>query len=530
MKKILPLLLFFVATSMYAQERYLNQVFSDVDVSTAIYGRNFTVIAVPSIGHTIETAKVGQPLAVDIYTPKGDTETKRPLVIYFHTGNFLPFPQNTGASGTRKDSTCVDIVTKFAKMGYVAASADYRLGWNPIASTQEGRVNTLINAAYRGVQDARTAIRYFKANANVYGIDTTKIMLFGQGTGGYITLATASLDKYSEILTTTHGPGKFIGSSGLPYVIEKVPFPPSPTGVLYIAGDIEAKNLGFVPPNADGTPNPGPPPTGDTLCFPNHVSHTSDFAMCVNMGGALGDISWLDNLTPPIVCIQAPYDPFAPYDDAVLNVPIPGGALPVVRVQGSLAIQVKMDLLGKNAMFHQLDPAKDPIGTAIAGKQDGHINLFPIIGTNLPGDSSPWDFWASTNPNNANGLATNPDMSAEKGRRYIDSVMVFVAPRACIGLDLPCRASVSSIKNVDESQVNLSLQPNPATENIEVAVSAETPIKAVKVYDLNGKLMANYSSVNASNFTIRRGELPSGMYIAQLEFKAGVLSKKIIFE
>ncbi len=528
MKRLLPILLSFLVTGLFAQERYLGQVFSNVDVQTVIYGKNYTVIGVPSLGHTVETGRVGQPLAADVYTPQGDSETKRPLVIYFHTGNFLPFPQNTGASGTRKDSVCVDIVRKFARMGYVAASVDYRLGWNPIAPTQEGRVNTLINAAYRGVQDARTAIRYFKANADTYGIDTNKIMIFGQGTGGYITLATASLDKYSEVLTTTSGVGKFVGSNGLPYVIERVPLPGG--GVLYINGDIEGKVLGIVPPNADGTPSAGPPPTGDTLCFPNHVNHTSDFAMAVNMGGALGDISWLDANTLPIICIQAPYDPFAPYDDAVLNVPIPGGQLPVVRVQGSLAVQRRMDELGLNDPFNALDPAKDPIGQAIKGKAGGHINLFPIIGSNQL-DSSPWDFWdPATNVNHATAIQTNPDMTAEKGRRYIDSVLVFIAPRACIGLDLPCKASVvSSTKDLSDADVELNLSPNPASDRVRISVSKNAPILSATLTDLNGKIVERYTNINNSFLEIQRNNLSTGMYVVNLNFEKGALSKKIMF-
>ena len=54
-------------------------------------------------------------------------------------------------------------------MGYVVASIDYRLGWNPLAATQSERTNQLINAAYRGVQDARTAVRYFRMNAAEQG-------------------------------------------------------------------------------------------------------------------------------------------------------------------------------------------------------------------------------------------------------------------------------------------------------------------------------------------------------------------------
>ena len=36
----------------------------------------------------------------------------------------------------------------FARMGYVVASIDYRVGWN-LAATQSDRTNQLINAAYR---------------------------------------------------------------------------------------------------------------------------------------------------------------------------------------------------------------------------------------------------------------------------------------------------------------------------------------------------------------------------------------------
>jgi acetyl esterase/lipase len=155
-----------LASSVNAQ-RYLKPMFDVNPSKTIAYGKNYTVLAVPSLGKTVP-----QPLAADVYTPKGDVETKRPLVIYFHTGSFLPTPQNGSPSGSRTDSTAVNICKRFAAMGYVAVSADYRLGWNPTATTQEARANTLINAAYRGVQDGRTAIRYFKENAATFGVDT----------------------------------------------------------------------------------------------------------------------------------------------------------------------------------------------------------------------------------------------------------------------------------------------------------------------------------------------------------------------
>lgn len=526
MKRFLLILFGFVMSlELIEAQRYLTPQFDDVQVVSTAYGANYTVLAVPQIGRTLR-----QPLATDVYLPVGDTETARPLIIYFPTGNFLPFPQNTSTSGTIKDSTCVDIATKLAKMGYVVAVADYRKGWNPVATTQEARVNTLINAAYRGVQDARTAIRFFKEKAADFGVDTTKIALWGQGTGGYITLATATLDSYNKVFTTTNPPFKFIGSNQLPFVIERVPLPGG--GFWYINADIEGKITGLVPPNPDGTPNPGPPPTGDTLNAPNWVNHSSDFQLAIQMGGALGDISWLDENSKNIISIQAPYDPFAPYEDAVLFVPIPGGALPVVQVQGALLVQQKLNELGKDAPYQNIKPEYDPIGQAIQGKQGGLVNLFPIYGTpaNIPNDSSPWDFWGPENPNNANGLVGNPDMSAEKARRYIDSIITFVAPRACIGLDLPCRELVvSSTKDLTDKEVNLKIAPNPAHDMINISVSEETPIRNIAVYDMSGRIVKTITGVNSAYFQLNRSGIQDGVHIIQMQFEKGTLHKKVIF-
>ncbi|MCB0643395.1 MAG: carboxylesterase family protein, partial [Phaeodactylibacter sp.] len=271
---LLVLLMF--AGAVQAQQRYLDEIFTDVTVTEDVFfGVNATVLLItnPAVGEAIP-----QPLYFDFYEPAGDDVTERPLVIYYHTGNFLPQPQACSITGNKDDLLVQDMATRLAKMGYVVAVPDYRLGWNPLGSTQDERVFTLINAAYRGVQDARTAVRYFKKeaaeNGNPLGVDVDRITLWGQGTGGYISLASATLDAYTDVLLP-----KFttvIGGIPIPMVIES------------INGDIYGTSVGVVPPGA-------PPPftVGDTLCYPNHVGYDSDFQLCVNMGGALGDTSWL---------------------------------------------------------------------------------------------------------------------------------------------------------------------------------------------------------------------------------------------
>ena len=177
MKKFFTLFVLLASTVFGLQaQRYLSPVFSDVTVTTDVtYGVNATVLLLAQAMQAVP-----QQLTCDIYEPTGDTETERPLVVLLHSGNFLPPSNNGGCAGTSKDAYMVDIATRLAKMGYVAAIANYRLGWNPIDPSQTTRVYTLINAAYRGVQDASTCIRFFRANhatTNDFKIDPDKIVL-----------------------------------------------------------------------------------------------------------------------------------------------------------------------------------------------------------------------------------------------------------------------------------------------------------------------------------------------------------------
>ena len=193
MKNIFTLLLLCVfAISVNAQDRYLDEVFTDVTVTTAVeYGVNGTVLTLPS-----EMEVVPESLLLDVYQPTGDTETARPLVLVFHTGNFLPNVTNGQIAGTRQDSSVVEICNRLARRGYVAASVDYRLGWNPLADSQPVRALGLIQAAYRGLQDGRNAIRYFRSDAagsNEWNIDSERITAFGVGTGGYLVLGMVGL-------------------------------------------------------------------------------------------------------------------------------------------------------------------------------------------------------------------------------------------------------------------------------------------------------------------------------------------------
>ena len=120
MKKLLLLLTsFFLLASnntIMAQERYLDEIFNDVDIeSDVLFGSNVTVL--PTLNNL---APQTQNLVMDLYSPSGDTETNRPVIIMLHTGSFLPAVLNGQATGSKTDNAIVEQCKSFAKKGYVA--------------------------------------------------------------------------------------------------------------------------------------------------------------------------------------------------------------------------------------------------------------------------------------------------------------------------------------------------------------------------------------------------------------------------
>ncbi len=525
----LALLLSLICTGLLnAQTRYLGPVFTNVSVTGGVtYGVNATVLYYSAFGQAVP-----ELLKMDVYQPTTDSETKRPLVIYLHTGNFLPFfnpapPNQPGfngsCGGTRKDSAAVEICTRLAKMGYVAASADYRLGWNPLAATDVNRRYGIINAAYRGIQDARTAIRYFKVNAAQWGIDTSRIVVFGQGTGGYISLAAATLDDYNKIPLAANG--KFFWDHDM-----NANTAPIPMVIPQVNGNIYGTSVGQVP-------NAVAPNGLDTLNYLNYVGVSSEFQLAVNLGGALADSSWIDPGQPALISFHVPNDNFAPYGQGIVNVP--GTNLQVVEVQGSYLAQKLHQQYGNNDAFlnkpifdlaanQDLAFARSP-----AGFKTPYEGLYPFVmpadpaNPNLPTTTAPWE-WTSYVPTMAGSTCNNIKANAIP---YIDTIMRFYAPRACFALGL--QACISQIVGANEPQADniaLTAAPNPATSEIVIGADADHTILNVQVYDRDGRLMRTEKNVNAASYTLRRDGLPVGLYLVKATFQEGFVTKLVVFE
>ncbi len=522
MSKILRFSLFCLLTlaisKAEAQKRYLEPVFDKVTVSNFTpLASNYTVmtwIAAALAGQPNGHVK-RQPLVAQFYSPSGDTETKRPLIIYIHTGNFFPFPANGSCGGTMQDSSNVEMATRLAKMGYVVAVVNYRQGWIPVDPRELVRRFTLINAAYRGVQDMSTYVRYFRRSVaelgNPHGIDPDKITLWGQGTGGYLSLAASYLNTYPEIFNTAD-PNKFYlptsPTTKVPMVIEGY------NGNIEATSDLTRIDSNYFKLSSL--------PVGDTLCVPNHKGFSSDFALCVNMGGALGDSTWMNKGEVPLISYHVPSDGFAPYKTDVLNVPTATGPQPVVEVSGSFDLGRKADRFGNNDIFKTIPAGNDPIGKA---KNSGFLAMCPFSGT-PNNSSSPWE-WQKAGLPAPTPADCNTD--AKSAKMYIDSIVGYFAPRACVALNLGCNFVVAT-KDINDLDIDLTIAPNPAIDRIRFESTAESPIAAITLMDLTGKSLRTIKNINASYYELYKDQLQTGMYLVKLDFEKGSLTRKIMFE
>jgi acetyl esterase/lipase len=130
-----------------------------------------------------------QALRMDIYQPAGDTRQDRPLILLLHGGAFI--------LGDKSTESVLEMSNSFARIGYVVAAINYRMGFNPASKS------SLERSAYRAVQDARAALRYLAANASLYRIDPDWVFLGGSSAGAITALNTAFM-KEEERPESTH--------------------------------------------------------------------------------------------------------------------------------------------------------------------------------------------------------------------------------------------------------------------------------------------------------------------------------------
>src|SRR5215471_14716030 len=117
-------------------------------------------------------------LTLDMYEPKNDTVTKRPVIVWVHGGSF--------SSGDKTSPELVDEANTFSKKGYVNVSINYRL--SATGCSAAAPTSSCILAIQNSMHDAQAAVRFLRANASTYGVDPDRIAIGGTSAGAITAL------------------------------------------------------------------------------------------------------------------------------------------------------------------------------------------------------------------------------------------------------------------------------------------------------------------------------------------------------
>lgn len=253
------------------------------DISGRYYQRIFPEFTVTSnivYGNNLDYTGAAEDLTLDVYQPVDDNLTSRPLVVMCHGGSFI--------SGSKNGPDVVPFCQDMAKMGYVVACINYRLGFG-IANLE----GSATQAVMRGTQDLKAAVRFFRKSVaeqnNPYLIDDNQIYAAGVSAGGFMTLHHAYLDQESEIPT-------FLDMSG-----------------IGLNGGLEGNS--------------------------GNAGYSSQVNAIVNICGALGNSDWITIGDEPACMFHGPNDQTVPYGSATLSL----FGFPVTAVDGSFALNEKMN-------------------------------------------------------------------------------------------------------------------------------------------------------------------------------------------
>lgn len=115
-------------------------------------------------------------LSLFIFEPASGPKENRPAIVFFFGGGW------TSGSPTQFEQHCRYLATR----GIVAITADYR-----VASRQQVKPTAC-------VADAKSAVRWLRANATRLGLDPKRIAAGGGSAGGHIAGATGTLPDFDE--------------------------------------------------------------------------------------------------------------------------------------------------------------------------------------------------------------------------------------------------------------------------------------------------------------------------------------------
>ncbi len=131
-------------------------------------------------GSAVDVTGATDALLLDLYVPPASAPVPHPAIVLIHGGAFV--------GGSRSDDA--GLAEDWMARGYAVIAIDYRLDPNLNGPHTE---QDQLTAAADAIADAQESVRWLRAHATTYGIDTTRIAAVGDSAGGAIALGLAAV-------------------------------------------------------------------------------------------------------------------------------------------------------------------------------------------------------------------------------------------------------------------------------------------------------------------------------------------------
>lgn len=135
------------------------------------------LLAVNLVEDTIVYKKIeNKEYCIYVTSDKDNKNLNKPCMLMFFGGGW----------NSRNINQFKILCNYFAERGYVSIRADYRV-------TKKDN-----STPFQSLEDAKSAMRYVRSNANKLGINPQKIAVGGGSAGGHLAAACATIDKFND--------------------------------------------------------------------------------------------------------------------------------------------------------------------------------------------------------------------------------------------------------------------------------------------------------------------------------------------